>query len=377
MHFATLVAVDIEPCAEDEKRKAEAQELFQEIEAWKKVNPEHRIMLSIYQSEIEMRSTVFSNRMADEVDAVMEPFCSDTDNPDYLEFEDKTEEYRQEYENGAVNLVRFPNGTVRTEHQYRVFQKYEIVDGKLYERNWGPLRHRKRTRKCRRMQVMENVPYSKFYKSFGKFVEAEYGTPYCEERDAYGYYYNPDAFYDWYSIGGRCPDMFLVKTDCPEYGIAKRSCFSRDNETEAPEGYRWTCAARKKDIAWQAMYGWALKQAKESYARLSRVFETGTLPEGMYGKITGEGILVFGEMAYQKGETEEAYLGRSIRLKRKKYPLNIYAFLSESEWITAERFIYDGENSRFEDNPQWEDDLEQFIDGLDDETVLAAVDCHI
>ena len=42
-------------------------------------------------------------------------------------------------------MVRFPNGTLQTEYQYTVWHKYEIADGKLYERNWGPLHHRKRT----------------------------------------------------------------------------------------------------------------------------------------------------------------------------------------------------------------------------------------
>lgn len=80
---------------------------------------------------------------------------------------------------------------------------------------------------------------------------------------------------------------------------------------------------------------------------------------------------------YQKGETEEEYLEQCIRLKRKKYPINIYAFLMEGVWTTVERFIPDGKKSRFEDNADWEDELEQFIDGLDDETVLVSVDCHM
>lgn len=87
---------------------------------------------------------------------------------------------------------------------------------------------------------MEHVPYDKIYQTFEKFVEKEYGTFYYEEQEAYGYYYNPDAFYDWYSIGGRWPDMFLVKDDCGEYGIADRSWTCADKETKAPDGYHWT-----------------------------------------------------------------------------------------------------------------------------------------
>lgn len=377
MHYATLVTVEIEHGEEDIVRVIGAKKLVQEIEEKKKENPEYHIMLDIYQSEVKMRSTVFSSRMAEELDTVMEPFYCETDNPDYLEFEDKTEEYRKTYENETVNLVRFPNGTVLTEHQYAVYHKYEIVDGRLYERDWGPLHHRKRTKKCKRMQVMENVPYYKVYQTFEEFVEERYGTSYYEEQKAFGYYYNPDAFYDWYSIGGRWPDMFLVKDDCGEYGIADRSWTCADKETKAPDGYHWTCAARKKDIAWQTMYDWELEQAKQCYARLVQAFETGTLPEEMHGIITEDGIRIFGELVYHKGETENQYLERYIKLKRKKYPINIYAFLTEGIWTTVERFIPDGVNSRFEDNADWEDELEQFIDGLDDEKVLVIVDCHM
>ena len=89
-----------------------------------------------------------------------------------------------------------------------------------------------------------------------------------------------------------------------------------------------------------------------------------------------DGISI-GELLYRKGETEGEYLERFVILKKEKYPLNLYAFLAEGIWTTVERFIPDGENSRFGENADWEDELEQFIDGLDDETVLVSVDCHM
>lgn len=49
----------------------------------------------------------------------------------------------------------------------------------------------------------------------------------------------------------------------------------------------------------------------------------------------------------------------------------------KSIWTMTERYISDGENSRFEKNADWEDELEQFIDGLDNETILVSVDCHM
>lgn len=378
MHYATLVTVDIEPSEEDMARVIGAKKLIQEIEEKKKENPEHHIVLDIYQSEIKMRSTVFSSRMADEVDAVMEPFYSETDNPDYLEFADLTEDYQKKYESGTVNLIRFPNGTFLSEHHAAVIYKYQIIDGRLYEKNWGPLHHGKRTKMCRRTQVKENVPYSKFYHTLEEFAEEEYGIFYYEEQNAIGNYYNPNAFFDWYSIGGRWPDMFLVKDICREYGIADRSgIYCRDRTENAPKGYHWTCAARKKDIEWQTMYEWELEQAKQSFAKVSGWFESGEVPENSGLCIADDGISRFGKLLYRKGETEDEYLERFVNLKRKKYPINVYAFLKNGIWTTEERYIPDGENSRFEDNPEWEDDLEQFIDELDDEMVLVIVDCHM
>lgn len=377
MHYATLVTVEIAPCTEDEVRKSLAKFLIREIETQKKKNPQHEIMLDIYESEVKEHSTAFSHEVAYAVDAVMEPYYCDTDNPEYLVFENKTYEYIEEYQTGSVNLVQFPNGALIPEKRYEVYSKYEIVGDRLYEKNWGPLHHKKRTKRCKKMQVIKNVPWHKFYKTFPEYVEAEEWGSYYEEQRAYGYYYNPDAFYDWYSIGGRWPDMFLVKEECQEYGIADRSWACGDEETKVPEGYRWTCAARKKDIEWQVMYEWKVKQAKERYAKLVQAFESGTLPEGIWGNITEDGITGFGEMLYQKGETEEMYLKRLANLKLKKYPACLYAFLQGGVWSTKEDFIWNGAESRLEENATWQEELEQFIDELDDDTVLVCVDCHM
>jgi len=60
-------------------------------------------------------------------------------------------------------------------------------------------------------------------------------------------------FYDWCVIGGRWPRRFLVKESCKEYSIGERSWDDIDRKIDAPEGYFWVAAARKKDIEWQAM----------------------------------------------------------------------------------------------------------------------------
>ena len=67
--------------------------------------------------------------------------------------------------------------------------------------------------------------------------------------EGYGYVYNPDAFYDWYCIGGRWPKLFLIKEDCTDFTVGDRDY--PDEYYKAPDGYKWAAAARKKDIQWK------------------------------------------------------------------------------------------------------------------------------
>ena len=317
MHYATIVAVDVE------------KELYDDTEP-------------------DIIPKIFSCALAEQVSILMEPYYNDTDIMEYLEFEDRTEELKKDYKEGSVNLITLPNGTVITDDSFEFMRKYELVDGKVYQKRWGQLHDRKQTKKCRKMKVRQNVPFTDIYPTISEFVEDQNSwMVYLEEKDAYGFYYNPNAFYDWYSIGGRWPDMFLVKDDCLEYGIPGWSIYEGRIKTEAPEGYRWTCAARKKDIEWQVMFEWKVKKSEEKYEEFKEPFES-----------------------------KEEYRKRTLCVSS-KYPINIYAFLWEGEWIQTENFVYDQENSRFEKNETWFEDMERFFDGLEDDTVLVSVDCHM
>lgn len=61
---------------------------------------------------------------------------------------------------------------------------------------------------------------------------------------------NPNGICDWYEVGGRWSQLFLVKDSCTEFSYGEFS--SSEKEVEAPEGYQWVCVARKKEIAWEA-----------------------------------------------------------------------------------------------------------------------------
>ena len=65
-----------------------------------------------------------------------------------------------------------------------------------------------------------------------------------------------------------------------------------DNVTiPCPEGYKWVCAARKKDIVWQAMRDWRILGARKHFQSLEKLSLTGERDKDIYGMVTEEGIV--------------------------------------------------------------------------------------
>lgn len=155
-------------------------------------------------------------------------------------------------------------------------------------------------------------PRKRLYASFEDYAENERGFSYDEEHGGYGYICNPNVMWDWYQIGGRWPEMFLIKDSCIDYSVGERSWCNGDVKLVAPEGYIWVCAAKKKDIEWQVMREWREKKARERFSKLEKIFVTGQYEEDFRGSITPQGVLCYGEMVYFKGETVEDYLKRRI-----------------------------------------------------------------
>ena len=157
-------------------------------------------------------------------------------------------------------------------------------------------------------------------------------------------------------------------------------CISEDYDYEqssAPEGYRWVCAARKKDIQWAKMLELAQNNAKKKYSELKNRFERKSEP-GILEKITEEGIVSFGDVLYLKGESLQDYLMRNHVDDSAKYPVSFYQYLSESSGYVEKIVDYkascaDRSRAEFE----CDEDVASFIESLDGESVLVGVDCHI
>ncbi len=370
MHTLTLVTVEV---PDTTQTNGGVDGLRYLIEGLFQENGDEKadsIMERLIQKRINCRRDEFSRYVDDAVAEKMEPYCECTEDTSYLEFVDQTEDIKDEYENGSANFIRLPQGTLLPEHYV---SKFCIRDGKVFQRRAGQLSHEMRTKKAKKMKAYENLPFKKVYKTLDDFAEHYYGSSYHEDQSAYGYYTNPNSFWDWYSIGGRWPYQFLVKDSCPEYSIGERSFEDEKNLPEAPEGYVWAVAARKKDIEWQAEYEWDKKRMTERFFVLEKAFKEGKVPEGMFAQIGEDGIGFFGEVYYLKDETLEENLKRYGYTDDMKFTASGGAFI-DHDGAYCDRFDILGPN---EDRGGWKKVLEHFVDQIDDNTVIVGVDCHV
>ncbi len=368
MHTLTLVTVNVPDTTE---LKLDADIFERLVGNYKSSLPKSdydSLMLEFLKRKMNSRRNVFSREVDDAIAEKMEPYCECTEDMRYLEFVDQSEDIESEYENGTANFIRLPQGNLLPEH---FVSKFCIRDGMVFQRRAGQLRHEKRTKKAKKMKAYENLPFKKVYKSLADFAEHYYGATYHEEHQAYGYYTNPNSFWDWYSIGGRWPAEFLVKETCKEYSIGERS--EHEEMPPAPEGYIWVVAARKKDIEWRVAFEWERERMTKRFYMLEECFKNGKLPEGMFAMMNESGIGFFGETYYVAGETLDENLKRCGYAEDLKYHAAAGAFI-DHDGAYCDRFDILGPH---DDKDGWIRLLDKFVEEMDDDTVVVAVDCHV
>lgn len=284
----------------------------------------------------------FSRAVASEAYRILERYSYRTRNPDYLEFCDRTAVVAREYDTGTISCFRLAEGRIVLPTDSRVYGRFTIRDGKVYKCRSGPLQHERRSRQAKRMKALPDYPLKGLFPSLEAFAEEYYGCQHLKGQGKFGYYYNPNAFWDWYSIGGRWPDLFLVKESCTECFAGWSPQEQEGGRTPAPEGYKWVCAARKKDIEWQAIGGWRLMEAA----------------------------------LYQNGDSQGSCPARRSFPEGRRYPVSFYGYMDDAACRTEGAFLSDTQGDRTAAKERWQDAVQNYIGSLSDDDVLAGIDCH-
>ena len=300
---------------------------------------------------------------------ILAPYDEGTEEPAYLTFHDKTEEMRCEYENEKVTAVRFADGALHHPYDPAFSKRFMIRDGQVVERDPKNPSKYTVTDECRRFTLVPNYP-RKDLCSFEEYCEDE-GYRKCGDR--WGYYSNPDAKWDWWTVGGRFSKQLLVGNDVTDYYVAAKKV------GEAPEGFKFADAAQMQDIAWDTMKNAKIASVEKEYDRLSKAFETQDVSAlGPIARWTEDGIISWGETIYEKGETLENFKNRRGVLEEDRYAIQPYALVDrEGDWHGSGDMGWFAISMNDKPKRDWNDEIQACMSRAEPEDVIIIVDCHI
>ena len=320
---------------------------------------------------------IYVEKLADDM---LAPYCVNTEDPQYLIFQDETNDGLEKYENGRLDFVKMTDGRILERDDYEFSRRYEVFNGQVYRSRFGKLHHRKKTQKAKKIQVMPNRTFKEIYPTFEEFMKRWWQADYDEETGRYGYYINPNGMMDWYEIGGRWPFRFLTKYDLYLTAHGESSSLSADvSEKGALDKFQWVAGARKGDIAWDAMLEFYRKEQKEQFQRYGKWMQTGIVPKDyrLDYRILNDTIVSWNDIVYREGETEESYLLRIGLGPECQYPINTAAIL-DAEGMKS---IFDTDMEGYEKDEKvrqaWARRVSDFIAKQPEDMLLLSIDCHM
>lgn len=118
------------------------------------------------------------------------PFEEQTENRDFLEFVDMTNLVIDEYKNRDIEQAKIAPGD---DWEFRHARRFGGLPDDMIE--------------------IRTVKMNEVYATEGEFASDWHGYDWHSDREAYGYYTNQNAKWDWYSIGGRWTGMLHLKPE--------------------------------------------------------------------------------------------------------------------------------------------------------------------
>ncbi|MDD4352721.1 MAG: hypothetical protein PHU71_07160 [Candidatus Gracilibacteria bacterium] len=180
----------------------------------------------------------------------------------------------------------------------------------------------------------ENSEYQKKHKYQSADEWLKDWDGYYKVPGGYGCYDNPNAKWDWYSIGGRWDGLLITKNG--------------DNVDSAKKG----------DIDFDAMMERSRKSSADSWNELQDHVKKYPSSERTEYWLHGA----------KEDDTEESFIER-------KSKFCTYAMIKDGKWYANGDMGWFGFSSNEKDN--WQDIFDKILDSIRDDEVVTVVDCHI
>jgi hypothetical protein len=306
------------------------------------------------------------------LDYLLAPYEESTENEDYRVFQDCTEKCRKEYQEDTSDFAQFPDGNIYSIYHGKFCSKYMVKDGKVYckPEKFGDDPYESEDSLA--ITYLPNRPVKCHY-SF-----EEYCVDFCGyrlENGCWGYWSNPNAKWDWWTVGGRWSGSMLAAK-----GIKDVLYSSEQHDDMLQMGnYRPIDGAFKKDIAFLKMHELQKESASARFFKLEKAFEQNDASDlGPLTAIKEDGIYGWGDLLYQAGETLEEYLQRRGLADDANGGFYPYAYVdAEGDWHGEGDMGWFGISSNDKSKLDWHTEVQQFLESLDGDDYLVCVDCHI
>ena len=117
----------------------------------------------------------------------------------------------------------------------------------------------------------------------------------------------------------------------------------------------------------------AVDTVEKRYQKCVKAFETKDITDfGPLCRILDEGISVWGEMLYLKGETLDEYKARKGATDLDRYMCHTYAFVDRNgDWIGSGDMGWFGISSNDKDERAWNDEIQKLMNEAKDDDFLA------
>lgn len=327
-----------------------------------------------------------------EIERLLAPFQENNmdDCPrEYMEFFDREDELRKEYEEGTVEKVVMP-------------------DGRLLN-TWDKEFQRKPTKKeleddpfCKISGIKEvpkelehrMVPFTELYDTFEIFALEWHGYKKRDDTYArYGYWENPNAKWDWYEIGGRWAGYFLLQNGKTgirgrQYNLSQHYeksqkadvCYNGDIDWETMREEAAEDAERRWNIVHEAWEGLPEFESWESVRERhgSQNIEAARKEYHDQPRVKACNTKEIHDQIGWMAQLERYQVEREDFIMRAMDAVGVsHSIIKDGKWYEHGRMGWWGVMHDEKDQETWNSMFTKMIDELPDRAVLAAVDCHI
>ena len=133
MHYRSMLFVELPAVQKDEQWEQQVQERMEEVKAQHPGKIAEKVLLEVTLGMLSNIRTTFGRELTEVIHKTMARFVYETDDPELLEFEDRTDEYLAGFNQNIV-CVSMPDGRILAADDYAFMRDFKIQDGKVFQK---------------------------------------------------------------------------------------------------------------------------------------------------------------------------------------------------------------------------------------------------